>query len=162
MMFAPFCFLKLKRIGQLPTTSEMTSVLAVHLASVEDIVRSPSFGISNQNSRFYQDMGTPHNSSNLETFGTLPRAARVGAGSRYQDTGARPKCLSHISKTPSRISERATLENIELADRNLEGLSLANFPSLTSPPPKPFFSILKEKSSLTMPKMRIQRFVNRS
>ena len=33
----------------------MTSILAVHLASVENILKQPSFGISNQNSMFSDD-----------------------------------------------------------------------------------------------------------
>ena len=160
LAFGPFCYLTLKRIKDLPTTGEVTSVLAVHLKSVEDIIKTPSFGILNQNAIYSDDARLDLSRAN--TFGTFPRPARNKIDTRYLNTGAKPKCLSNVPQIPSRASDRFTLENIELGVARQETLSLAAVPSLTSPPSKPLFSVLKEKSKLAWPKMPTCRFRKRS
>ena len=160
LAFGPFCYLTLKRIKDLPTTGEVTSILAVHLKSVEDIIKTPSFGILNQNAIYSDDARL--DLSRVNTFGTLPRPARNKIDTRYLNTGAKPKCLSNVPQLPNRASDRFTLENIELGVTRQETLSLAAVPSLTSPPSKPLFSVLKEKSKLAWPKMPTCRFRKRS
>ena len=160
LVFGPFCYLTLKRIKDLPTTGEVTSILAVHLKSVEDIIKTPSFGILNQNAIYSDDARL--DLSRVNTFGTLPRPARNKIDTRYLNTGAKPKCLSNVPQLPNRASDRFTLENIELGVARQETLSLAAVPSLTSPPSKPLFSVLKEKSKLAWPKMPTCRFRKRS
>ena len=100
--------------------------------------------------------------SRVNTFGTLPRPSRNKTDPRYLNTGVKPKCLSPMPKIPSRASDRFTLENIELGVARQETLSLAAVPSLTSPPSKPLFSVLREKSKLAWPKMPSRRFRKRS
>ena len=162
LSFGPFCYFSLKRLKDLPTTKEITSTFAVHLNSVEDMIKNSSFGILNQNAKYSDDMDARLDLSKVNTFGSLPRPARNKIDPRYLNTGARPKCLSNVPQIPSRASDRFTLENIELGVARQETMPTAAVPSLTSPPSKPLLSVLKEKSKLTWPKMPIRRFRKRS
>ena len=162
LVFGPFCCFKLKRLNDLPTTGEMTCKLAVHLKSIEDIIKTPSFGMLNQNATYSDDVDARVDLSRVNTFGTLPRPARNKIDPRRLNTGTKPKCLSSVPKIPNRISDRFTLENIELGVARQETLSLAAVPSLTSPPSRPLFSVLREKSKLALPKMPSRRFRKRS
>ena len=161
LSFGPFCYFSLKRLKDLPTTKEITSALAVHLNSVEDMIKNSSFGILNQNAKYSDDMDARLDLSKVNTFGSLPRPARNKIDPRYLNTGARPKCLSNVPQIPSRASDRFTLENIELGVARQETLPSTAVPGLTSPPSKPLLSVLKEKSKLAWPKMPIRRFRKR-
>ena len=157
VIFGPFCLLKLKKIDKLPTTSKMTSLFAVQIATITERTSPPSFGIINENSPFSTDGGRRRT---LSTFAS--RTGREVLESQYQGTGARPKCLqppSEYAKTPPLTSGG---DDIELGERRATALPPHSDFGLARPLKKSVKSNFRVKVESAMSKLSVSNSVKKS
>ena len=150
IIFGPFCLFKLKKIDELPTTDNVTSLFAVSIATITEKTNPPSFGIINENSPFATDGGRRRT---LSTFAC--RSGREVLESQYQGTGARPKCLQPSSEGAKSPPLARGGDDIELGERRATAFPSRSNAGLARPLKKPAKSDFKVKVKSAMSKLSV-------